>query len=115
MMSEMREPREFKKALFVALPAMLVAYLFVCLGCYFMLGTYTPDYIMDVLSWDQVKVGVNVLMFIHMLISYAISSQVLNRAIHLKWDFKAAHTMDRSESGYWRARAQWFFITTSVM
>ena len=70
---------------------------------------------LDVLEFGSKRAIASILMFVHILISYTLSQQVLARAIHLRWDTKLANTIKSSEPNFWKGQAQWAVITTVLM
>jgi proton-coupled amino acid transporter len=115
IMSEMRNPSDFRKSLFAAFSFMLVCYVVITVTCYWHMGAATPGYLMDVLEWDSVRVITNILMFIHIVISYTLNQQVLCRAVHLAFDPQHATALREDSSGYRQSRIQWLIISTIVM
>jgi len=115
IMSEMRNPSDFPKSLSAAFSFMFVCYTVIIVSCYYYMGAATPGYLMDVLEWDGIRVIANMLMFIHMVISYSLNQQVLCRAVHLWYDPQHATALKKDSSGYRQSRWQWFIISTVVM
>lgn len=111
----MRDLRDFPKSLVIALGFVLFCYTFLSVLCYWHMGAATPAYLMDVLQWDNVRVITNLLMVIHMVISYTLNQQILCRAFHLQYDPVHATAVNKRFSGYLWSRFQWLCITTMAM
>ena len=69
MISAMRQPEEFPKALMVSTPYLFIVYMIVgCMG-YAYYGESTPSYLLDILNYNWTRTTGGVLMLIHMMIS----------------------------------------------
>jgi len=106
--AEMCQPKDFTKSLNVAFGLLSVAYALVAVGAYGRCGDHTPTYLLDVLPHGGSTRIAAVLMLIHIVVSYTISSQVLTRAILLICGGTAG-----LEPGI-RGRGIWFCLTTSI-
>jgi amino acid permease len=105
MQAEMKEPNHFLRSLHLAYPALLTTYMVITSVSFGRCGLNTPSYIMNALGYDWTRILANSLLFIHIVVSYTISQQVLARAIALRVLPAAA-----IEEGP-KARCQWFAIT----
>eukprot|EP00941_MAST-03F_sp_MAST-3F-sp1_P006294 g6294.t1 len=114
MMAEMRDPDDFPKALYAATPVMFMTYAIVCVLGYSLRGDASPLYLMDVIPFGFGKTVANLLMLIHMMISYTLNQQVLCRRAHRWYDAELVDVMDETHPKYKSARRQWFFISLSI-
>jgi len=119
IMYEMRKPGDFTKTLNLTYPIVLLMYtITACVGYYYE-GDQAGGYLIDVIPAGKLKAIANGLLFLHICISYTLSSQVLSRAIHcwvsletvdsLSWD-----TPNR-QSKCLKGQGIWFIITIFVM
>jgi len=115
IMYEMRNPSDFPKSLLAAFSFIFACYTLIIVSCYYYMGAATPGYLMDILKWNSVRVITNVLMFIHIVISYSLNQQVLCQAVHLWYDPEHATSLKADSSGYRHSRWQWFSISTVVL
>jgi amino acid permease len=119
IMYEMHEPGDFNKTLNLTYPIILITYtVTACVGYYYE-GNQAAGYLIDVIPSGKSKVIANVLLVLHICISYTLSSQVLSRALHsrmslgtvdaLSWD--TPERQAKCLKGQWI----WFIITIIVM
>ena len=108
MQVEMKEPADFPKAVCLAFSVLFVVYMVVCILAFRACAENTPGNILLVLPSDWRKGTCGALMVIHLLVTYTISQQVLNRAVCL---FLMPSALGVGGS----ARAKWFGITTAFM
>merc|ERR1712226_854290 len=119
MMSEMKHPGQFPKALAIAALVMTMVYMGVAVTTYHCRGDLTPSYMLDILengSWQ--KRLCSVLMAYHVSVSYTMHHQVLARKIHVLY---ASHVVRRTSivnhvSGWhrrstWTSQLQWLVIS----
>ena len=83
MMAEMKAPREFKKSLWMGTPMIAVCYAAAATIVYAYRGTTAPAFLPDAMPNDWRKRLCSISLFIHMIISYNITNQVVSRALHL--------------------------------
>lgn len=109
MMGEMREVRDFPKALWVG--NFIVTAICVLIACtaYWFKGNSVPGYIMDVLPYNAMRRIANGFLFVQIVITYVIRSQVLSRALHL---FISPH---RANEGTWGAQLEWAGISCTLL
>lgn len=113
MMSEMREPKEFTRALNVAMPVCLVIYVAVGSVILAECGEHTPDYVLDAIpKGSTISRVVGALLFLHTIVSYTLNQQVLCRGVHLLLFPAHAAVSARGAPGFCAATAEWFGITT---
>ena len=79
--SEMRKPERFAWSLTASAALIGTAYALVGVVGYASAGAETPSFLLDVLPYDWSRRAANALLFVHVLISYTISNQVLTRAL----------------------------------
>lgn len=119
IMFEMKKPGDFTKTLNLAYPIILIIYLLTgCIGYYFD-GNQAVDYLMNVIPSGKSSVIANALLFLHICISYTLSSQVLSRALHsmvslgtvdaLRWD------TPKRQAKCLKGQLIWFIITLIIM
>jgi len=113
--SEMKKPEDFRKALNVAQPFLCSVYVIVCCVCYVYYGDSAPHYLLDVLNYNWTRTFAGCLMFVHMIISYTITQQVLTRAIHLMCFPDTVNALHPKDEGYVRGSLHWFGISTALM
>ena len=82
LLSEMAEPKDFTKAQLASGPFLVGTYTIVASAGFGYRGDRTPTYLLDVLPFAAIRFVANLFMFIHMLISYSITSTVFCRSIH---------------------------------
>lgn len=109
MISEMVTPAHFPRALLAAGPFMVGIYLLVSVVGYGNLGAATPANIMESLAPGHAKTFANMLMLVHMVISYLITSQVLSRFVHTR---VAPTTADEHGA---RGKLHWALISGGVL
>ena len=114
IMNEMKEPEDFPKSLCGAYPIIMIGYLVVCSVGYGYTGRQAPGYLLDALDYTPRKSVANILMFVHMQISYTLNLQVLSKAIHMRWNPTTALTIGANSSNIRTARFEWFVITSAV-
>ncbi|CAK0885978.1 unnamed protein product [Prorocentrum cordatum] len=112
IMSEMRDVARFAQALCAAMASILVLYVLACVRTYAVWGLDSPAYLLDVLRGGEKKVA-GMLMFLHVLISFTISQQVLNRAIHDRIAPGQPKALADPEGT--RSRLLWSLLTTTTM
>ncbi|KAK3270589.1 hypothetical protein CYMTET_21018 [Cymbomonas tetramitiformis] len=108
LLAEMKRPEDFPKACYAAGPYMVFVYLASACTGYYYLGADAPFFLVDVLDCDWVRTASGVSLFVHMVISYAITSEVLTRAVQLKL------SPHRNNGTGWNARLEWFGISGSI-
>jgi len=119
IMYEMREQGDFTKTLNLTYPIVLFTYMLcACVGYYYE-GDQAKGYLIDVIPPGKLKACANGLLFLHICISYTLSSQVLSRALHC---WVSLETVDafRSDTPNHQAmclkgQGIWFIITITVM
>ena len=79
--SEMKRPERFSRALTLSAALIGTSYLAVGIVAYASAGALTPSFLLDVLPYDWSRRIANALLFVHVLISYTISNQVMTRAV----------------------------------
>jgi len=124
MVSEMKNPAEFPKACHVAFPYLLIIYLLIAGLTYGYCGEATPDYLMDIVPYGTLRRITNLLMFIHIGISYTITQQVLSGALHRRFfpdnlhnmlDFSLGMRHLLQQDRAWRSQFQWFLISSGLL
>lgn len=109
MMAEMKEPKKFSTSLVVSTMSLTSVYLVVALTIYAALGTMTPAFLPALLADDWRRTLAMLALFVHMVVSYTITQQILSRAIVLMLAPGLAN--DYSRSG----RTLWFGVTSSLL
>ena len=108
MQVEMRESSEFPKAVSLAFSVLFAVYTMVSLLAFRACAENTPGNLLLVLPADWRKSTSGALMVVHLLVTYTISQQVLNRAICL---YLVPSALGEGAT----ARAKWLGITTASM
>ena len=80
----MAEPKHFRKAQLASGPFLVGTYTIVSATGFGYRGNRTPAYLLDILPYGHIRLVTNLLMFIHMLISYSITSTVFCRSMHMR-------------------------------
>ena len=111
----MTKPEDFRKALNVAQPFLCSVYVIVCCVCYAYYGDSAPHYLLDVLNYNWTRTFAGCLMFVHMIISYTITQQVLTRALHLMLFPETVNALYPKDEGYVKGCLHWFGISTALM
>jgi len=115
IMSEMKKPSDFPKSLYTSYPVIFILYACVVTVSYAYQGRETPGYILEMLNYSGTKSFANLMMFLHMQISFTLNIQVSSRAIHRRYDRDLANCIDTSNPRFWKAQSQWFVITSILM
>ena len=110
MMSEMKQPRKFKKSLGVGMPSIAALYSLTSFVQYYYTGTNAKSFLLDHVPSDWRKTTIYSFMLVHMLISYTITQVVLSHALHKRVWPQTAH-----EHGSTRARLHWGACSTAVL
>ncbi len=76
IMSEMRDASEFPKSLYASYPVIFTFYACVVVIGYAFQGRKAPGYILETLNFSGTKSFANVMMFLHMQISFTLNIQV---------------------------------------
>ena len=108
----MKRPERFPRALLSAGPLMLAFYSLTGAVGYYYRGTEGRQdlaFLLDVLPSGGAKVLANVLMLVHIVVSYVIQQQVLGRAVHL-WLLPSTAGENSA-----RGKAHWFAITLGML
>lgn len=108
MQAEMKEPRHFIRSLHLAYPALLTTYAVISAVSFARCGQHTPIYLLSALGYDWTRVVANLLMLVHILVSYTIAQQVLARAVALR-------VLPGALEDGPKARCQWLLITTAQL
>ena len=108
MQAEMKEPQHFPKAVWLSYSILFVVYSFVAVLSYLACGNATPGDILLVLPEDWRKSLAGALMVIHLMVTYTILQQVLNRAICVCF---LPGALEQS----FLARLKWFGVTSCVL
>jgi amino acid permease len=119
IMYEMRKPGDFTKTLNLTYPIILFTYtLTACVGYYYE-GNQAQKYLLDVIPSGKWKAIANGLLFLHICISYTLSSQVLSRALHCWVSLETVDAFRRDtpnrQSKCLKGQGIWFIITIIVM
>jgi len=109
LLSEMRKPEEFAYSLSAAAPVLVGSYFVAAAVGVYYLGSGAPHFLMDVLEDEWMRQIGGWCLFLHMLISYTITSAVVSRAIHLWLDPVNANVTTGITPN-----VQWFFIALAV-
>jgi len=106
-MSEMRNPKEFPKALSVFMTLIIAFYLLSSLSLYFRYGDTSYQYVIFNMGDGAMKTVAAVCMFLHVLVSFCLNQQLLTRALHARiWPYSV--NLKDCKSG-----TQWFVISIS--
>merc|ERR1712039_116110 len=108
MQAEMKKPSDFPKAVTVSTTLLFLIYLASTTVARATCGANTPEQLLQVLPDGPWKVIVGVLMIVHLVITYTILQQVLNRALCLA-------VMPSALDYGCVAHLHWFSVTTFVM
>mmetsp|Transcript_25384 Transcript_25384/g.84855 ORF Transcript_25384/g.84855 Transcript_25384/m.84855 type:complete len:325 (+) Transcript_25384:184-1158(+) len=108
MQAEMRQPRDFPKAVQLSFSTLFTVYTLVVVLSYHTCGRGTPGELLQVVPPGGWSIAVGVLMIIHMTVTYTILQQVLTRACCL---FLVPGALGQGPS----ARAKWFVVSTVLM
>jgi len=106
LMSEMAEPKDFRKSMVATGPFLVGTYTLVACTGYAYRGDRTPAYLLDVLPYNGTRLAANIFMFIHMIVSYSITSQVFCRSVHTRLSPATCN------AGNMKARIWWFGISS---
>jgi len=111
IMSEMKRPEDFSKALIYANVLCVTMFLLTMVTFYGYLGSKSGvDVLLDVIPDGATKVVAAASLFIHMVLSYIISSQVLTRAVLDRFVQSAL-----KEPNTLQARLWWLGTSTIIM
>merc|ERR1712151_45428 len=102
-MSEMRNPKEFPKALSVFMTLIIAFYLWSSLSLYFRYGDQTYQYVLFNMGDGAIKTVAAVCMFLHVLVSFCLNSQLLTRAIQVRLWPGSVNSEDKTEWLKWLA------------
>eukprot|EP00438_Fugacium_kawagutii_P020398 Skav222024 [mRNA] locus=scaffold2914:78337:79179:+ [translate_table: standard] len=108
MQAEMKTPSDFPKAVWLSFSTLFAVYAIVAILSYLACGENTPGDLLLVLPRDWKKSCAGVLMVLHLMVTYTISQQVLNRAI-------CAYLMPEALQDGAVARLKWFAVTSMMM
>lgn len=108
-MSEMRNPADFPKALYIFSFLILSFYLWSSLSLYFRYGENSYGNILFNMNDGVLKTVASVFMFLHVCISFCLNSQLLARALHVRTCPKGVKSGGKKEAG------QWFIITACTV
>ena len=108
-MAEMRDARDFKRALLITSSAILCIYLLSSVTIFDAFGDAVPPNAMEVLPDGPARKVAAAAMAFHVAVSYLLANAVIGRAIHLKLDTEGAND--------WGARGRlcWLGITSAAM
>lgn len=102
-MSEMRNPKDFPKALSVFMSIIIAFYLWSSLSLYFRYGDQTYQYVLFNMGDGAIKTVAAVCMFLHVLVSFCLNSQLLTRAIQVRLWPGSVNSEDKTEWLKWLA------------
>ena len=108
MQAEMKNPEHFPTAVYLSYLILFLVYTMVAVLSYLACGKNTPGDLLLVLPSGWRKSLAGVLMVIHLMVTYTISQQVLNRAICV---YFLPGALVEGPS----ARFKWFLVTSGVM
>merc|ERR1712070_854887 len=110
MNAEMKEPKHFTRSLNLGFAVMMTLYYAVCAGAYGHCGEHTPtDKITTLVERGPALRVVGLMMLVHMVISYNISSTVMMRSMFVNTGFTIG--VEHSVKG----RLAWFVASTSTL
>ena len=102
-MAEMKNVNHFGRSLYTVTAFMLGFYLLTATTLYFRYGADVPSYILYKLSDGPMKTTAGLMMFLHVLVSYVITAQIINRAIHVRLAPTVVNRGDSVEVLQWLA------------
>lgn len=100
-MSEMRNPKEFPKALSCFMTLIIAFYLWSSLSLYFRYGDQCYQYVIFNMGDGAMKTVASVCMFLHVLVSFCLNSQLLTRALHVRIWPTSVNANDKKEALQW--------------
>ena len=115
MISEMRRPQDFPKALWCSTPYLCLVYLVVGVVAYATYGESAPPYLLDVLSYNWTRRAGGALMCVHMVVSYTITQQILTRALHARLFPSTVNALRPDDADFRRGALHWFAISSTLM
>ncbi|CAK8987897.1 unnamed protein product [Durusdinium trenchii] len=108
MQAEMKNPEHFPNAVFLSYSVLFLVYTLVAVLSYLACGKDTPGDLLLVLPTGWWKSLAGALMVLHLMVTYTISQQVLNRAI-------CVYLLPGALQDGLVARFKWFLVTSAVM
>jgi len=83
-MSEMRNPKDFPKALYTFSSVIIFLYMSTSLMLYFRYGENSAGNILFSMNNGALKTVASTLMFLHVCVSFCLNAQLLTRALHVR-------------------------------
>ena len=108
VMSEMSNPKHFSRSLSVTTAAMALIYCGTSAPLYIRYGSTVAGEVLYGLSDGWMRTVAGAAMFLHVCVSYIISSQLVNRAIHVRLAPQVVGAGGRVEA------TQWLCISTAT-
>eukprot|EP00871_Galdieria_phlegrea_P004651 jgi/Galph1/5187/GphlegSOOS_G3800.1 len=106
-MDEMKEPREFSKAIYTANISLFFAYSFIGILGYAVYGKFVVNPITSSLPTGAVKRVANAFLWLHVLVAFAVHGLIFNRAVAVR--FAKKYVDDFTTKGFF----VWFLVTLS--
>jgi len=109
-MSEMKNPKDFPKALSVFMSLIIAFYVWSSLSLYFRYGDTTYQYVIFNMGENAMQTAAAVCMFLHVLVSFTLNSQLLTRALQVRIWPSSVNDGDKKKEAL-----QWLGISTCTV